>query len=92
MSNKQPRHLLDHPTRMEILRFLEQSGESYNAEIAKNLVKPSGEIGFDESTVIRDLRKLKLNGYINEVAHPETDKKKYYKITQKGRDAIKGKK
>jgi len=80
--------LLDNETRMNILRYLKKNGECYNAEIAKNLKKPNGEIGYDESKIIRDLSKLLYNGYIKLVEHLESDKIKYYKLTKKGLKAI----
>jgi DNA-binding PadR family transcriptional regulator len=79
------KHLLDNPTRIEILKYLAIHGESYNAEISQNLIKPNGEVGYDESTIIRDIVKLVQNGYVHMVLHPELDKKKYYVITAKGK-------
>ena len=76
--------LLDNPTRVNILKYLKEKGESYNAQIAHSLRKPNGEIGYDESKIFRDLSKLLHNGYIKIVPHPETDKNKYYTLTKKG--------
>jgi len=80
--------ILDKITRVNILRYLKEKGESYNAEIAHNLKKPSGEIGYDESKIFRDLIKLASNGYIKIIIHPETNKNVYYKLTKKGAKAI----
>jgi len=80
--------LLDNPTRVNILKYLKEKGESYNAEISKNLKKPDGEIGYDESKIIRDLTKLLSNGYIKIVEHLETNKNKYYTLTKKGERVI----
>jgi len=80
--------LLDSPTRMNILRYINEKGEAYNADISKNLKKPNGEIGYDESKIIRDLNKLFANGFIKLVEHAENDKIKYYCLTKKGQKAI----
>lgn len=84
--------LLDHPTRLQIAYVLDKYGENYNANIASRLIRMDGVIGMDESTTIRDLKKLLLNGIVEEVTHPETDKKKYYKITEWGKEGLKKKK
>lgn len=88
LSENRYKHILDHPTRRNILKFLIENGESYNAKIARNLEKPNGELGMDESTVHRDLQKLQLNKYIEISVHPETDKQKYYVATYKGREEL----
>jgi len=81
--------LLDNPTRVNILIYINEKGETYNADIAKNLRNLNGEVGYDESKIIRDLNKLLSNGYIRLVPHPETNKNKYYSLTKKGLKAIK---
>ena len=86
--DRPPIDLLASPIRCDILKFIAKKGQSFNSEIAKSITN-RGVIGIDESVSVREILKLKLNGYLEEVIHPENDKKKFYMLTAKGKQELK---